>query len=74
MNNFPPGVTGAEYHIAGPDDVQEIQMTCHDGTCDDGTKCAYDGTVEAELIDGVWSYECPECSQLYTAETHELFD
>lgn len=39
MSNYPPGVTGNEYEIAGPDYEREI-----DGEC---PECGEDGTLMA---------------------------
>jgi hypothetical protein len=53
MSNYPPGVSGFELEIAGPDYEKEIGMTCHN--------CPYEGDVEAWFYGGVANFECPSC-------------
>ena len=51
-NNYPPGVTGNEYEIAGPD-----FETTEETECD----CGFKGEVEVEGFHGVVSWTCPQC-------------
>jgi hypothetical protein len=61
-SNYPPGVTGNEYAIAG---ARGLGATSREVTC---PSCGYEGDAEGEL-EGydyeVWfAYECPKCDTL----------
>ena len=55
LSNYPPGVTGAEYDIAGPDSEEEVIETC---PADD---CGYSGYVTVVHYREQWWWDCPEC-------------
>lgn len=55
MSNYPPGVTGNEWQIAGPDE-RVVSVDCNvDG-------CGFTGEVDGSSIDGeTWQFTCPDC-------------
>ena len=53
LSNYPPGVTGNEYEIAGPDDEWESEHYC--GTCEKTTM------FSCESFRGQRSGICGEC-------------
>jgi hypothetical protein len=78
--SYPPGVSGREYEIAGPDWAGEVHRTCgasvvtikvkrfdDDETMDlDMDECPWiDGEVYAETFQGVMSWTCPLCGRLH---------
>lgn len=61
MSNYPPGVTGREFAIAGDDWETEKNRVCED--------CKFTGEVLVSSYESVQSWECPDC---HTA--HEDYD
>jgi hypothetical protein len=61
MSNYPPGVTGNEYAIAGPDTErdEDRDVTCGNAECD------FSGTVEVMVTtfrrDAWCNWTCPAC-------------
>ena len=53
MSNYPPGVTGNEYEIAGPDSEWESEEYC--------AKCEKTTTFSCEAFRGQRSGICTEC-------------
>ena len=55
MSNYPPGVTGLEYEIAGPDSETEEERFC--------PKCEKEqsGFLQTYRNQGWWT--CDECNQ-----------
>lgn len=54
LSNYPEGVSGHEYEIAGGDDV------VWSGPCAN-PECDFDGDVDAERYESTTWWECPEC-------------
>ena len=54
MSNYPPGVTGNEFEIAGPDWEGPIDRDCED--------CRWIGEVDAWGYQGTLHWTCPECN------------
>ena len=61
MSNYPPGVTGSEYEIAGPDYEQDLDRPC--------PKCGGD-MVEQGYQGSRWA-NCCECN--YTEDLELLY-
>lgn len=64
MSNYPPGVTGNEYEIAGADEVElTVSACCDNKTCAEYSKDVDDQKVTAEVYKGVvyYSWDCPVC-------------
>lgn len=61
MSNYPPGVTGNEWAIAGaPERVISVDCDHYE----DGTEeeCNFSGDVDAIALDmEEWEFTCPEC-------------
>jgi len=55
--SYPPGVTGRELQIAGPDEEWDEHQTCED--------CEFDGTAEMWTYGGVEHWTCPQCGSDY---------
>lgn len=51
-SNYPPGVTGNEWQIAGPEWEDDIDVACD---------CGFFGTVDAWGAMSVTYWECPTC-------------
>jgi len=77
---YPPGVSGNEYEIAGPSWSGEIERTCGASNVTitvkrvdddalvplDMDECPWiDGEVYAETFQGVMSWTCPLCGKLH---------
>ena len=60
MNNYPPGVTGNEYEIAGPDYEVEVEGYCPN--CDDPTRLKEHG------CQGVAIVNCANCGYEYDTQ------
>jgi hypothetical protein len=60
--NYPPGVSGNEYPIAGPDSEEEVIRTCPDEAC------GYSGYVTLLTFRHETWWECPRCGDLVTEE------
>lgn len=62
MSNYPPGVTGNEWQIAGAAE-REVDAECI--TEVDGVECGWMGTIDATSVDGVdWDWFCPRCGSM----------
>lgn len=63
MSNYPPGVTGNEYAIAGGTDYSQTRMVEHE--CDTPYEEDFSGwaLVEGEVygVDLAASFDCPQC-------------
>lgn len=55
MSNYPPGVTGNEFEIAGPDWEDDMLVRC----CD----CGWAGMATVWAYRGETYWECPECGE-----------
>lgn len=54
MSNYPDGVTGNEYQIAGYPTVELVDVECSD--------CEWTGDIEEADVEGVTAYwTCPAC-------------
>ena len=56
-DNYPPGVTGNEYEIAGPDKEWEEQFVCK--------SCGFDDVVIKQFYKYKTFWECPGCDEYY---------
>lgn len=71
LSNYPPGVTGREYEIAGPDAEWTETKTAY---CTNEECSEFDQEVEAELdvqsYRGSWwaTYTCPACNSDHDME------
>lgn len=63
MSNYPPGVTGNELRIAGPDWDGDIEREC--------PRCEQWVLVYASSFRGVLSWECPLCGNYEDEEEEE---
>lgn len=61
-SNYPPGVTGGEYAIAGPDYEREILVPCED--------CGEVAVVECRYRDDRWQ-SCQSCGWHIELEPNE---
>lgn len=76
-SNYPPGVTGAELQIAGPDsddqfeDAREIH--CDNAECADDEYREENVTVDQWIYHGVvneqWKWTCPKCGHVSKFES-----
>lgn len=55
MSNYPPGVTGSEYAIAGPDSERSVEVDC--------PKCGHTEGVIASYGSGWWT-ACEGCGEI----------
>lgn len=53
-SSYPPGVTGNEWQIAGPEWEGEITVT---------HECGFTGKVEAWGDGTILAWQCPQCGQ-----------
>ena len=53
MSNYPPGVTGHELEIAGPDREMVLERECD--------YCEFTGDMDCYEYRGVITCTCPEC-------------
>lgn len=56
LSNYPPGVTGSEFEIAGPDFEGYEVHEC---------ECGWEGEVLAEYYRGCGQWDCPGCGAFY---------
>lgn len=76
MSNYPPGVTGNEWQIAGADE-RVISVACEsgfnltaNGDPQEDQDCGFSGEVDAYSTDGeTWVWDCPRCK---TADQEEI--
>ena len=69
MNNYPPGVSGNEYEIAGPDYEQELDELCCKPYVGDARRC--DGSMfELGYRGNRWKV-CGECGYRVDLESIE---
>lgn len=70
-DNFPPGVTGNEYEIAGGEWTVEVREC-------DNNECNFDGEVDCEYYGTRITWECPFCKTWYEEftdyDTGEIID
>ena len=65
MSNYPPGVTGLEWQIAGCDEEEAVREC-------GGEECSFSGDVTIywhTRTSGMW--ECPECFDQHEEEASE---
>ena len=73
--NYPPGVTGNEFEIAGPDYEQEV-----DGECGNGhtelVELAYGGRawLSCQVKGCYWQRDLPNESESYYPDTREEYE
>lgn len=64
MSNYPPGVTGNEYEIAGPDAEWEEtkEVACDNDECPDFEK-EHEEELLLQSYRGTWwtEWQCPKC-------------
>jgi len=63
MSNYPPGVTGYEYEIAGPDNEVEESRYCGSDDCvdEDGEPTLQEGISQEHGGEACWTcYTCEE--------------
>lgn len=58
-SNYPPGVTGREYEIAGADKEFEAARKCED------EDCGFHGIVEIEEYQKQQWWTCPKCGKAH---------
>ena len=63
--SYPPGVTGYEREIAGPDRAFMASRECK------GPDCDFDGDVEIEEYHGTRDWSCPSCGHEHYEEVSE---
>ncbi len=74
MSNYPPGVTGNEYEIAGPDAEFTDERSVH---CQNEKCVEYDIEKEEEVDiqayrhTSWWTWTCPTCKQKSEFERDE---
>lgn len=67
MSNYPPGVTGNEWQIAGaPERVISADCGVELPDVEDEAQCNFSGDVDAVAVDefGDWEWYCPDCGYL----------
>lgn len=52
LSNYPPGVTGMEYQIAGASAETDEAVSC---------ECGFSGEVVVSHYGTAWTWECPDC-------------
>lgn len=62
MSNYPPGVTGREFAIAGPDWDGEVDAVCPNDQCN------FDGSMPAFQVFKVLTIQCPACDREWSDE------
>jgi hypothetical protein len=74
MSNYPPGVTGNEYAIAGPDSDWEEKMDvkCENDECEKVDE-PQEVVVSGESYAGTnyYTWDCPLCSHAHDFEREE---
>lgn len=60
-SGYPPGVTGNEYEIAGPDKEWEEERTCSN------EDCGFSGLVNGETYNNTEAWTCPQCGRAHDA-------
>lgn len=73
MDNYPPGVTGSELEIAGPDWEREAEesVVCHNDDCDQsGEWQDVEGMAWAYRHDVYFDWKCPTCGN----ENQNIYD
>lgn len=76
MSNYPAGVTGNEFEIAGPDWEGDVEIQdCQGAITVDGeqVQCEFNGTVDAQAHQGEVWYACPKCGMDYDTTATELW-
>lgn len=64
MSNYPPGVTGGEFEIAGPDWEGQVDRECLE-------ECRFAGEVEAWSYGSVLHWTCPMCGTEHEEEPED---
>jgi hypothetical protein len=70
LSNYPPGVSGNEPQIAGPDWEEKREVEC-DQVIDGDINCEWAGTVDAYGWKDCWYWVCPRCSRENEVLTEE---
>ena len=75
MSNYPPGVTGNEWQIAGPDaerDETRDVKECGNAECEfeGGT---VEGVVTFYGFEAWFDWECPECGHSNEEDVSEVY-
>jgi hypothetical protein len=74
MSNYPPGVTGNEYEIAGGVETElVVTVACGNAECTEYDADIDDQEVLAEAYGGTVSYDwiCPACEETSSFERDE---
>ena len=87
LSNYPPGVTGNEFEIAGPDAEWDEMQTCTNtvqatipqgGVYSDSSvmedverECGFEGEVSCWSYQGVMHWECPDCGHEYEEDLND---
>ena len=68
LSNYPPGVTGNELAIAGPDAEYDDYKEC------ESLDCRFAGGVSCWAYDGIEHWECPDCGHDHEIELSDYYD
>jgi hypothetical protein len=66
LSNLPPGVTGREYEIAGPDAEFVADRNCGNTDID----CGFSGEVDVTRYGYEETFTCPKCGAVTTMDSY----
>lgn len=65
-SNYPPGVSGGEYEISGPEEEQNADLFCAEPSC------GYEGPVTVHIHGSEVWFDCPVCEGRTDVDPEDL--